>query len=78
MNEAELLRINTEKDKFFSIIAHDLWSPFNGFLGLTEIMVEGLPGMTREEIQQMAVLIRKSAANLFSLLGNLLEWSRMQ
>jgi len=78
MNEAELLRINAEKDKFFSIIAHDLRSPFNGFLGLTEIMVEGLSGMTRDEIQQMAVLIRKSALNLFSLLGNLLEWSRMQ
>ena len=78
MNEVELLRINTEKDKFFSIIAHDLRSPFNGFLGLTEIMVEGLPGMTRDEIHQMAVLIRKSATNLFSLLGNLLEWSRMQ
>ncbi len=78
MNEVELLRINTEKDKFFSIIAHDLRSPFNGFLGLTEIMVEGLPGMTRDEIHQMAVLMRKSATNLFSLLGNLLEWSRMQ
>jgi len=78
MNEAELLRLNAEKDKFFSIIAHDLRSPFNGFLGLTEIMVEGLPGMTRDEIQQMAVFIRKSATNLFSLLGNLLEWSRMQ
>ena len=78
MNEAELLRINAEKDKFFSIIAHDLRSPFNGFLGLTEIMVEGLPGMKRNEIHQMAVLIRKSANNLYSLLGNLLEWSRMQ
>ena len=78
MNEVELLRLNAEKDKFFSIIAHDLRSPFNGFLGLTEIMVEGLPGMTRDEIQQMAVFIRKSATNLFSLLGNLLEWSRMQ
>lgn len=78
MNEAELLRINAEKDKFFSIIAHDLRSPFNGFLGLTEIMVEGLPGMKRDEIHQMAVMIRKSATNLYSLLGNLLEWSRMQ
>ncbi len=78
MNESELLRINAEKDKFFSIIAHDLRSPFNGFLGLTEIMAEGLPGMSMAEIQQMAVLIRKSATNLFSLLGNLLEWSRMQ
>ena len=77
-NEENLRKSNAEKDKFFSIIAHDLRSPFNGFLGLTEILVEGLPGMSREEIQQMAVLLRKSATNLFSLLGNLLEWSRMQ
>jgi len=77
-NEVNLQKSNAEKDKFFSIIAHDLRSPFNGFLGLTEIMVEGLPGMKMDEIQQMAILLKKSATNLFSLLGNLLEWSRMQ
>jgi len=74
----ELQKINAEKDKFFSIIAHDLRSPFNGFLGLTEIMAEGLPHMTLDEIQQIAVAMRNSAANLFRLLGNLLEWSRME
>jgi len=74
----ELQKINAEKDKFFSIIAHDLRSPFNGFLGLTEIMAEGLSHMTLDEIQQIAVAMRNSAANLFRLLGNLLEWSRME
>ena len=74
----ELQKINAEKDKFFSIIAHDLRSPFNGFLGLTEIMAEGLPRMSSEEIQTIAVAMRNSATNLFRLLGNLLEWSRMQ
>ena len=74
----ELQKINAEKDKFFSIIAHDLRSPFNGFLGLTEIMAEGLPRMTLEEIQSIAIAMRNSASNLFRLLGNLLEWSRMQ
>lgn len=77
-SEEKLRKSNAEKDKFFSIIAHDMRSPFNGFLGLTEIMVEGLPGMKMDEIQQMAILLKKSATNLFSLLGNLLEWSRMQ
>jgi len=77
-NEENLRKSNAEKDKFFSILAHDLRSPFNGFLGLTEILVEGLPEMTMDEIQQMAILLKKSATNLFSLLGNLLEWSRMQ
>lgn len=74
----ELQKINGEKDKFFSIIAHDLRSPFNGFLGLTEIMAEGLERMTLDEIQSIAVAMRNSAANLYRLLGNLLEWSRMQ
>jgi len=76
--EENLQKINAEKDKFFSIIAHDLRSPFNGFLGLTEIMAEKLSEMTLAEIQEIAELLRKSAINLFSLLGNLLEWSRMQ
>jgi PAS domain S-box-containing protein len=74
----ELQKINAEKDKYFSIIAHDLRSPFSGFLGLTEQMANGLPHMTLSEIQGIAMLMLNSATNLFHLLGNLLEWSRMQ
>jgi len=74
----ELQRLNSEKDKFFSIIAHDLRSPFNGFLGLTEILASDLAGMTTGEINKMVLAMKRSATNLFSLLGNLLEWSRMQ
>jgi signal transduction histidine kinase len=74
----ELRFSNAEKDKFFSIIAHDLRSPFNGFLGLTEIMVEKLPTMSLDDIQKIALVLRNSATNLYRLLGNLLEWSRMQ
>lgn len=74
----ELQKLNAEKDKFFSIIAHDLRSPFSGFLGLTEIMAESLPRMTLAEIQKIAHLMKDSAANLNRLLGNLLEWSCMR
>jgi signal transduction histidine kinase len=74
----ELQRINSEKDKFFSIISHDLRAPFNGFLGLTEMMAEGLSHMTPDEIQSLAVMMKESASNLYRLLGNLLEWSQMQ
>jgi signal transduction histidine kinase len=74
----ELLKLNMEKDKFFSIIAHDLRSPFNGFLGLTQIMAEKLSDLTMDEIQRFAVSLRKSATNLFRLLENLLEWSRLE
>ncbi len=74
----ELSKLIAEKDKFFSIISHDLRSPFNGFLGLTQIMVEELPTLTMSEIQNYAVSLRDSATRLFRLLENLLNWARMQ
>lgn len=78
LKNAQLVMLNAEKDKFFSIIAHDLRSPFNGLLGLTEILTEGLHDMTMEQIHHMATLIKSSASNLYGLLDNLLEWSCMQ
>ena len=74
----ELQRINAEKDKFFSIIAHDLRGPFSGFLGLTEMLAEKSNGMSKDTTQQIAVLMKDSATSLFQLLSNLLEWSKMQ
>jgi PAS domain S-box-containing protein len=74
----ELQKINAEKDKFFSIIAHDLRSPFNGFLGLTQVMAEELPSLTMAEVQKIAVRMSESATNLYNLLTNLLDWSRIQ
>ena len=74
----ELHLLNAEKDKFFSIIAHDLKSPFNSFLGLTQIMAEELPTMTLEQIQKIALTMRKSATNLYGLLEDLLEWSQVK
>jgi PAS domain S-box-containing protein len=73
----ELQRVNAEKDKFFSIIAHDLRSPFNGFLGLTQIMAEDLQTLTMDEIQSISEILKDSATNLFRLLENLLEWARI-
>ena len=70
--------INKQKDKFFSIIAHDLRGPFNGFLGLTELLAQDIDNMDKEEIQFAAVNMRSSAVNLNRLLENLLEWSRME
>jgi len=74
----ELVRLNAEKDKFFSVIAHDLRNPFNSFLGFTQMMAEELPSLTLNQIQEMAVKMRKSASTLFALLENLLEWSLLQ
>ncbi|MCX6283941.1 MAG: PAS domain-containing sensor histidine kinase [Bacteroidetes bacterium] len=74
----EFQRLNAEKDKFFSIIAHDLRSPFNSLLGFTQMLVEDLPSLTPEEIQKIAVSLRRSTTNLYTLLENLLEWSKLQ
>jgi len=74
----ELQKINAEKDKLFSIIAHDLKSPMNSFLGLTQIMAEELPSLTLAQIQKIVVTMSKSANNLYCLLENLLQWSQIQ
>src|SRR5674476_760642 len=74
----ELQKVNAEKDKFFSIIAHDLRSPLSGFMGLTEILAEGSLNIPIEELHKLALAMKNSATNVFRLLGNLLEWSRMQ
>ena len=61
-----------------SILAHDLRSPFNGFLGLTKMMAEETSDFTLKELQNISQKMQKSANNLYKLLENLLEWSRIQ
>jgi PAS domain S-box-containing protein len=78
LKNEELIKLNTEKDKFFSIIAHDLRGPFSSFLGFTRMIVEDLPSLRLDEIQKIALTMRKSATNLYSLLENLLEWAQLQ
>ena len=74
----ELKKLNATKDKFFSIIAHDLRAPFTGFLGLTELLYQESEGMHKEEVMNYAGLMRNSAKNLFELIENLLQWGRLQ
>lgn len=66
------------KDKFFSIIAHDLKSPFQGLIGFSNILLEDYENLSEDEIKEFIGNISKSATNLFYLLQNLLEWSRLQ
>ncbi|MGE5478853.1 MAG: response regulator [Chloroflexota bacterium] len=76
--QEELKAVIASKDKFFSIIAHDLRSPFSGFLGLSEMLSEEFENLKQEDITQIAESMNKAAKRLFSLLENLLEWSRAQ
>ncbi|MGZ2370474.1 PAS domain-containing sensor histidine kinase [Ancylomarina sp. YFZ004] len=74
----ELENLNIEKDKFFSIISHDLRAPFNGFLGLTELLSSDISQMSSEEIIESAVRMNNSAKSLYGLLENLLQWAKLQ
>jgi signal transduction histidine kinase len=74
----DLLKANAEKDKFFSIIAHDLRSPFNGFFGLAEFMASKVLDLSMDEIHEYAVNMKDSATSLLRLLDNLLQWAQMQ
>lgn len=77
-SEANLLEINAAKDKFFSIIAHDLKSPFNSILGLSNMLVEQIHSNNIEGIVEYAGIIQDSSQRAMDLLLNLLEWSRSQ
>lgn len=74
----ELRETNATKDKFFSIISHDLRSPFQGLLGISDLLVSDNDNLTREEISILCKQINKSLKNQFKLLENLLQWSRIQ
>jgi PAS domain S-box-containing protein len=74
----ELKSLNASKDKFFSIIAHDLKSPLSGLLGFTEILVDEFDELHTDEIKEFIGHSHQSAKNLNALLENLLEWSRIQ
>jgi PAS domain S-box-containing protein len=74
----ELLKSNAEKDKFFSIIAHDLRNPLSSFLSLSQLLADRLSSFTIDETQEVADNMKTSANNLFILLENLHEWSRIK
>lgn len=77
-SNTQLSIINSSKDKFFSIIAHDLRSPFSGFLGLTKHLLEECEDLSTEDLQDFLKSLHESSSNLYRLLENLLEWSLVQ
>ena len=74
----ELKILNTEKDRLFSIIAHDLRSPFTAILGLTEMISDEFDTMSHDEVKDILKELHKSADNLYKLLDNLLEWAMIR
>lgn len=77
-SEMQLEEINKNKDRFFSIISHDLRSPFNSLLGLTKLILEDFDGFSREEIKDSLYNLHQVSEGLFNLIEDLLDWSRIQ
>jgi signal transduction histidine kinase len=74
----ELKALNSSKDRFFSIVAHDLRSPFHGLLGLTQILKNEFGNLSETETKAYIDEIHNSTSNLYKLIENLLDWSRLQ
>lgn len=76
--KSELEKLNANKDKFFSIIAHDLKNPFNTIIGLSELLLYNLDQYPREKIREFITQIYNYSTHTYTLLDNLLQWARSQ
>ncbi len=78
LQNIELKHLNATKDKFFSIIGHDLKSPFNAIVGYSNLLVEQVRENDRDGIEEYAEIILKSSQRAMDLLTNLMDWARSQ
>lgn len=74
----ELEVLNKTKDKFFSIIAHDLRSPFNTLIGLSSLLHSSYDKLSDEDRKDYINDLNTASENAYGLLDNLLTWSRIQ
>lgn len=77
LNE-ELKKVNVNKNRFISVLAHDLKSPFNSLLGFSELLTEKFNEFEKHEIENYVQLIHSSANVAYNLLEELLLWARVQ
>lgn len=74
----ELTKLNADKDKFFSIMAHDLKGPFMPLLGNAQLLAEETEDFTSEDIKLMAGSMYRSTKRVLDLLEDILQWARLQ
>ncbi|MFV0592049.1 MAG: ATP-binding protein [Draconibacterium sp.] len=77
-NEKKLKELNATKDKFFSIIAHDLKNPFNVLIGISDILRTDVDIKNSKDFETLVEGMFQTATSGYNLLENLLEWSRTQ
>ena len=73
-----LEKLNRTKNKLFSVIGHDLRTPFNSLLGFSRMLVEDMDSFSREEVSDIIRTINKQAGKAYGLLDNLLHWAKSQ
>jgi signal transduction histidine kinase len=76
--EIELRKTNETKDKFFSIISHDLKNPFNTFIGFSGLIIQNIEKIEKQKILDFAKLIHDAALHSHEMMQNLFEWVRSQ
>lgn len=74
----ELEKLNTQKDRFFAIIAHDLKSPFSGLLQFSKMLATRSSSMSPKEISEYGKMLHRASEQAYKLLEDLLDWSRLQ
>ncbi len=72
-----LIKLNETKDRFISIISHDLRTPFSSILGFTDLLLND-EGLNEEEKRQYIAFIRESSQSMLLLVNSLLDWTRLQ
>ncbi len=73
----DLQKLNRTKDRFISIISHDLRTPFSSILGFTEVLLQETEP-NKKERQHYISMIRESSLTMLSLVNSLLDWTRVQ
>lgn len=76
-SESSLIEMNEAKDRFFSIVAHDLKTPFHNIMGFADLLIEDFNSFSEKEAIEHIAHIKQATENAYTLLINLLEWSRV-
>lgn len=77
-SEDEQKKLNVTKDKFFSIMAHDIKNPLGGLISVSDMLKKESAGMSEEDKTELYEVMHKTSIQLYNLLENLLHWSRSQ
>jgi two-component system sensor histidine kinase/response regulator len=78
LQEKELVELNQSKDKLFSIISHDLRTPYNAILGFSQLALDEVAEKEYSNVHSYLEIINQSMTQSFNILNNLLNWSRLQ